>query len=804
MNTFSQKKNGSGICLLAILALTACSSPEELSQQHLQSGKDYMANGELDKALIEFKAANEDGKHALAYYNMALLDEKQHNPAAMRENLHSCLMLDDGNVNAKLKLAQVELGFGNLPEAMKQIDGVLIAHSDNITAQLLKADILLRQSKYPAANSIIDSVLAAQPENAEALTEKAEYYFLINETDKALASSSLALAKAPDYMPLHQLRIRIFATNRNADGVIAEFRELVRLEPENQHFRIRLAAFLVATHKIQDAEASLQDMADHFPNRIDPKLVLLQFLNSHEPDKVIPLFDQWLNNPKVSVAQILELCKWLISNERLEPAESALQHIANTEKDSNLRLLAETRLAEIAFIKNQIADAETGTDHILKENSDFIEASFLKARLLLVQNKADDAIKLLNSLIWTKDKSGDIYTYLGMAYTQKNDPVQADKSFKQALELNPASKAAFFPVYYNYIRQNQRENARQMLDKALKLRPHLDWLLATKTQLDIQDKNWVDAKNTLQVLAMFTRNHVETAYLNANILQGAGQYAEAIAAYQQILERAPNHVDAMLNLTRCNEALKSRDKAVAFLEAHHQKYPDNIATVQILGDLYAANKEFGKLKKLVTDQLQSTPNAPALYITLTKLAAYEHKKPEELRDILLNGLNHNPDNINLSIGLASWYEKAGDHPKVIEIYQHLHEVHPESQLVANNLASILLNAADEVEIAKGIELAEQFKDSKDPDFIDTYAWSLIKSGQPDKAVPLLRALLDKLPEQTESHYHLGMAYINDAKKNQAVRELRLAVDESNQKRQNFPGKQQAEQLLKDFEPATNK
>jgi tetratricopeptide (TPR) repeat protein len=817
VTAFVHRKNIIALLVLSSSILAACSTPEEIAQKHIQAGKAYMEKGKLADALLEFKSSNQDGLHAEAYYYMALLDEKVENYAAMRENLHSCLQQDDGLVKAKLKLAQVELIFGNLAEANKQIDGVLIGYSDNVSAQLLKATIYIREGKFPDALNILDTVLNAHPDNIEALTEKAEYYFRQNQIDQALQTSNLALQKSADYRPLLQLRINIHSRLKDIDSVITDLNELIRVDPTKDGYRIRLAAIYNSRNNLPEAESILRSMVAQNPYNIEGKLLLLQFLDVHDRDRVVTEYQSWVNtefsfknrlkdvllNHSQMQAQndleTLELSKWMLGHDFVEPVLTPLNQIADKSGDTKIKQTAQLYLAEILYNKRQLAEAEAAADKILKESSDFIEASFLKARIYLSQKKPDETIKLMEDQVWAKDQTGDLYSYIGMAYLQKHDQQQADKNFKLALDSNPVNRLAFFSVYNNYLRTNQKENAKQILDKALKLKPHLDWLLITKAEMEIQDKNWNEAKNTVQLLAMFSNNAVTSAYLRANIIQGLGQYPEAIAIYQKILEQSPNYTDALLNLAMCYETINARDKSQAFLEAHHEKYPTNIAAVGLLGDIYAANKDLVKFKKLYTDQVKVTPKVVILYVYLAKIAALENKNPDEIKQILLTGLENNPDDPKLSIALAGWYDEVGDTESSRKIYEHFWQIHPESELLSNNLANILLNSTSEVDIVRGEALAQKLKDSSNANYLDTYAWSLIREGQTPKAIQLLTSLSEKTPNSIDVRYHLGVAYKNSGNKTQALAELKQALALADKHKRNFIDRNNALKLIQELE-----
>jgi tetratricopeptide (TPR) repeat protein len=91
------------ITLCAAIALAGCA--EEDPQQYLNEGKALVEKGEIKSARVLFKNALQiQPKFAKAYYELALLDEKNQDWAAMRRNLQDVVMLDPKHVDALVKL----------------------------------------------------------------------------------------------------------------------------------------------------------------------------------------------------------------------------------------------------------------------------------------------------------------------------------------------------------------------------------------------------------------------------------------------------------------------------------------------------------------------------------------------------------------------------------------------------------------------------------------------------------------------------------------------------------------------------
>ncbi len=792
------------ILALCILLLNACDSPQETAESHLQKGKELFEKGEFDKAILELKSSSQDDKRGETYFYMALLDEKHNNFKAMREDLLKAVELEPGFASARIKLAKVHILFGDLDKAMEQADTVLAVNSENVDAQLIKATVYVKQDKKYEADQIIATVLKNNPDNIDALSLKVNQEYQQKHIEAALALLNHALEKDNKNISLRLFRTKINGEQKNLDAVIADYQELIKLYPDAENFKLSLASIYSRSAKIPEAEALMRQIIDKTPASSEPKIMLLEFLNSKAKDRVVGEYEQFLAAKKPLAKQWLDLAKWMYANGYPEQAERGLKQVVAAEKNSVLGLNAQAMLAEIALNNKQYDAVATQVDAILKVNSDFLEASLIKARLLLVQNKPDEAIELLNKLVWTKTDADKVYVLLGDAFKAKNDPKQAEKNFKQALDVNPGNIGAFEPVYQSLLKENQKETARQLLDKALKIKPNQEPLLTAKIELDIAEKKWVDAQDTLNRLALTSKNKPVIAYLEANIFQGKGQFAEAIAVYERLLEEFPDHLNSLVNLTRCYDGLKARDKGIAYLEAHHLKHPDDINVINLLAKLYVANQDFAKAEKLLTAQIDLKPKEVVLYLELARIEALAHKSTEGAKDIYLKGLASIPDNPALMLSLAAWYELNGDVNSARKIYENFLEKQPNNKLANNNLASILLESANSDDMQKGLALAEKIKDDENPQYQDTYAWALVKAGRSAEALKLLESINQKEPKLPEFKYHLAVGHANNGNTVTAVIELKQALALAEKQHRDFFGKNDAKKLLQEIEHSTNK
>ena len=109
-------------------------------------------------------------------------------------------------------------------------------------------------------------------------------------------------------------------------------------------------------------------------------------------------------------------------------------------------------------------------------------------------------------------------------------------------------------------------------------------------------------------------------------------------------------------MARCYEKLNKRGEMIAFLDNLLAKNPQNISAGILLGDLYLMDKKFDKGTVLLTNLIKNNAKIPQLYVLLanTKLAMNDNKGAI---GVYQDGLKQNPENIKLSLSLASLYEK---------------------------------------------------------------------------------------------------------------------------------------------------
>ena len=137
------------------------------------------------------------------------------------------------------------------------------------------------------------------------------------------------------------------------------------------------------------------------------------------------------------------------------------------------------------------------------------------------------------------------------------------------------------------------------------------------------------------------------------------------------------------------------------------------------------------------------------------------------------------------------YQRSGENDKAIAEYDNVLKKSPDLDLAVNNLASLLSEKGDKASLDKAAEIAKRFEKSENAAFVDTLGWIYYKSGQNDRALPLLQKAADKAPEFMLFQYHLGMASYKKGDMQAARIHLQKAADSKSA----FPGIEEAKSTL---------
>jgi Tfp pilus assembly protein PilF len=151
--------------------------------------------------------------------------------------------------------------------------------------------------------------------------------------------------------------------------------------------------------------------------------------------------------------------------------------------------------------------------------------------------------------------------------------------------------------------------------------------------------------------------------------------------------------------------------------------------------------------------------------------------PFEAISVLKVGLEKAPASELLAFSLGLAYHRAEKVSDAIAVYERLLTRNPNLVGAANNIAILLIDygTPDQAALDRALSLVLRFKDSSHPSLLDTLGWVYYRRGEFSQALGYLKRSVALSPENAESRYHLGMAYLRSGQPQLAKVELERSV-----------------------------
>ena len=186
------------------------------------------------------------------------------------------------------------------------------------------------------------------------------------------------------------------------------------------------------------------------------------------------------------------------------------------------------------------------------------------------------------------------------------------------------------------------------------------------------------------------------------------------------------------------------------VKAYANSHPDNMTATMLLGDIELAS---GKPLDALTYYEEIAEKDWGRQIVFKLYKAHRTAGTGKATEPLERWLQDNPNDDSVRFFYAQTLEANADMNAAVSQYEHLLQQGKANAVALNNLA---WHYAEEGR-PEAVGLAEQAHEME-PDngsITDTLGWIVFKSGDTDKALPLLRQAVEQSPDYLEVRFHLA-------------------------------------------------
>jgi tetratricopeptide (TPR) repeat protein len=197
------------------------------------------------------------------------------------------------------------------------------------------------------------------------------------------------------------------------------------------------------------------------------------------------------------------------------------------------------------------------------------------------------AAQILDAAVRMDTRCEDAWYYLGRIHEDQGDVRQATEDYKKVTEKFPTYSLAAERLGEFALRAGDKEAAATYFKIHADARPTSNALMQLAS-VQIELKKYDDAEASLKKAAELSKGNLDVTDLFGRLYLEAGRNEEALAAYEQILQKIPSDNTARFLHAVCLQRLDRKEEAVAEMEQILVKDPYHAlalkALIQVYGD----------------------------------------------------------------------------------------------------------------------------------------------------------------------------------------------------------------------------
>lgn len=598
---------------------------------------------------------------------------------------------------------------------------------------------------------------------------------------------------------LYELQYEQTSQPEFASKAIEAYKKAYAIDPQSPIIGERLAEMYWKAQRVREAVSEANEVLKRDPNDLATHRLLGRiFLRS--------LGD--INGSGVQTEMVGKAIAEYAEVHRLDPSDQE----------------ASLWLARLYRLHNDLEKAEQVLQGMLKDDPANEAAVEQLTQLLLDENKAEDAIKLLEGMT-AHSSSATLFDLLGDAYTQTHDYAKAEAAYRKATDLDPSEMSHLRGLGQTLLTEEKYTEALSVYTKLTDLMPddadnylRIAQIYRELHQLDKAEENLLKARQ-------YNPGSLEVLYNEAMIYESQGRYEDAIhvltdaitgikaqstvlpsrrrslaVLYQQLgmlyrdvqnfqaaiytfqelghLGEEEDHRARLLIMDTYRIA-KDLSKALQTGREAMAKYPNDNSIRSSLALLMGENQQTDEAVKLLTNDLKGTANDRDTYLNLSQI--YERARrytDAEQAAHKAEAFASNPHDNELAwLMLGAVYERQKQYEKAEDQFKKVLEINPKNAQVLNYYGYMLADRGVRLEeahdlIQRAVDL-EPFNGA----YLDSLGWVYFKQNKTEEAEAMLRKAIEHEPHDPTIRSHLGDVFAKQGRMDLAAAEWDKSLTE---------------------------
>ena len=412
--------------------------------------------------------------------NLGAIMQKQGNYDEALKYYAKSEYLDPSNVNTRINVGTLYQQKGDYKTAITAYDSILILYPDNVLANTYKAQSLALSGDKKGAAEIYRKILAKDPNNE---TVQNEMISMVKDSMTPVQFTEYIKKNNPQNAAdiLYNYALDLHKNNKLTES-IAMYNEVIKLTPSNPEVYVNLAIAQGQSKNYDAAIATLNNAKSKFPNN-SQVTDAIKSINSQSTDEKLEIAANFYNNKdyKNAINEYLKITP--ATSDTMLGIASAYQNLNDIDNAieyyKKALNLAPTN-SDIAYYiaalyadKEDIANAQEYAKKAITMNKNNKQAQELlsnigvqinsqnleKAISLFDEEKYNESLALLNTILSSSPKDSYALYYRGMIYDTQQKYKEALTDYKKAILANPDLSIVNYLMAVDYDNLEQYKDA---------------------------------------------------------------------------------------------------------------------------------------------------------------------------------------------------------------------------------------------------------------------------------------------------------------------------------------------------------
>lgn len=669
------------------------------------------------------------------------------------------------------------IDMGRTDDAAREVAEVLAIEPREPRANYLKAVIAASRGDKATVKLSLEKVAQLlDPINPAVLVLNRQLLLLAGLVHFELGNQEKAQEKLMAYLHRHpgepgpsKLLASLYLDQGNFRSAVGLLEPLLRAAPNDPRTLSLLATAHMKERNYRKASELLDQAVRASGGAADIRTDLgLSLVGAGKAESGIEQLEQaFAKDPRQARAGIALTTLYL----RKGDAKRALDVIQKVVRGEPGNLAALNLLGIVQVAAGDRAGGRKTYEQVLARDADYQAAVLNLAKLDTAEGKPDMARQRLAQLVRGDARNIEAMAELAAIEEKAGNIPEAVRWLEKARAEAKGALRAGLALAELHLRTGNPELALTVAKETAVQAPENLTALALLTRVQLARKDAKGAQQTLKDMTRYANYDPAAQFEIARLQIMAGNDSGAGYSLEKALGSRPDFLPALVLYAEIDIRRKEYAKAEQRIKAIGDKYPASGVAARLQGDLALARGQYGAaLASYGTALKKENSGEMALRLFRAHLGGNELAKGVAF---LEKWEREHPGNLEVLRTIADGHLRLGHLSEARATYERLLRARPDDALVLNNLALVAQQLNDKS--AAGLAERAYTLRPNDPGVIDTLGWILVRQGQLDRGVSLLRDARLRDPTNPEIRYHLATALSNSGRKTEARDELAEAL-----------------------------